>query len=70
MKDILFGIAVVAVFAVLFTNMYLIVSKPGPLFVVDYDESCETLCAKVTFRNKKFAMTREEYRRWQAEQEQ
>jgi hypothetical protein len=39
----------------------------GPIFIVEYDESCETLCAKVMFENKDFAMTREEYTRWEAE---
>jgi len=68
MKDIIGAIVVIVAFAVPLTHMYIAFSKPGPLFIVDYDESCETLCAKVTFGNKGFAMTREEYRRWQAEQ--
>lgn len=68
MKEIIFGIALIIAFAVPMTNMYIALSKPGPMFIVDYDESCETLCAKMTFSNKGFAMTREEYRKWQIEQ--
>lgn len=40
----------------------------GPMFIVEYDENCETLCAKTSFGNKRFAMTREEYRQWQIKQ--
>lgn len=68
MKEIIGAIALIVAFAVPLTNMYIALSQPGPLFVVDYDESCETLCAKMTFSNKRFAMTREEYRKWQIEQ--
>jgi hypothetical protein len=44
------------------------IDHKGPMFVVDYDESCQTLCAKVSFGNKSIAMTREEYRQWQIKQ--